>query len=273
MNAAESYKAGHLAQAIDAQLAEVKAHPTDAARRTFLFELLCFSGDLDRARRQLDAIRADEGELESAAANYRRLLDAEQARRRLFDEGVGPEILGEETPDLRARIEAVGLLRLGREAEAAARIAEANDALPPIRGTLNGKRFESLRDADDLFAGVLEVMAQGKYFWVALDQVVSVAMNPPRFPRDLIFAPARLELARETGEVFLPALYPGTSKHGDDGARLGRLTDWVSHGGDPGATLGVGARLFLVGDDDLPLLEWRELVCDEVESADEPAAG
>jgi type VI secretion system protein ImpE len=271
MNAAESYKAGHLAQAIEAQLGEVKAHPTDAARRTFLFELLCFSGDLDRARRQLDAIRADEGELESAAANYRRLLDAETARHRLFEEGIAPEFLGEATADLRARIEAVGLLRLGREAEAAALIVGANDALPPVAGTLNGKRFESLRDADDLFAGVLEVMAQGKYFWVALDQVVSVAMNPPRFPRDLLYAPARLELAQETGEVFLPALYPGTAKHGDDGVRLGRVTDWVTRGGESGATLGVGARLYLVDDDDLSLLEWRQLVRDE--SADEPAAG
>ncbi|MBV9123364.1 MAG: SciE type virulence protein, partial [Planctomycetes bacterium] len=33
----------------------------------------------------------------------------------------------------------------------------ANEAAPPVRGTLNDKPFASLRDCDDLFAGILEV--------------------------------------------------------------------------------------------------------------------
>jgi len=57
MDAGELFKAGRLAEAVAQQLQEVKAHPADQARRVFLFELLCFDGDLDRARRQADAIR------------------------------------------------------------------------------------------------------------------------------------------------------------------------------------------------------------------------
>jgi protein involved in temperature-dependent protein secretion len=42
--------------AIAAQTQEVKANPGDPARRTFLFELLCFTGDWDRAEKQVDVL-------------------------------------------------------------------------------------------------------------------------------------------------------------------------------------------------------------------------
>ncbi len=261
MDATELYRAGRLQEAIAAQLLEVKAHPADQGRRLFLFELAAFAGDLDRARRQLDAVHHDQPDLDLATLGYRKLLDSEQARRRFFADGVPPEILGEATDSIHRRIEAAGLLRLGRTAEAAALLEPANDAIAPIRGTLNGKPFGALRDADDLLGDVLEVFAQGKYFWVALGQVVGLGMKAPRFPRDLLYVPARLDLEAETGEVFLPALYPHTYAQADDGLKLGRVTDFAAAADGP--TLGVGSRLFLVDDDAIGLLEWREYVRDE----------
>ena len=268
MNATELYRAGRLVEAVEAQVREVKARPADAGLRLFLFELACFAGDLDRARRQIEAIHHDQPELDLATLGYRKLVDSEVARRRFFAEGVPPEVLGEPTESIRLRIEAAGLLRLGRSAEAAASLARADEATPPIRGTLNGKPFTTLRDADDLFGGVLEVMGQGKYFWVDLEQVVGLGMRPPRHPRDLLYFPARLDLASESGEVFLPALYPGSFEHADDPIKLGRATDWMSLEGGP--TVGVGSRTFLVDDDAIALLEWRELLVDGPSS---PAGG
>ena len=64
-----------------------------------------------------------------------------------------------------------------------------------------------------------------------------------------------------SGEAFLPALYPGTHGHKDDAVRLARAHDW--QGGDGTPTLGFGPRLYLVGDDGIPLLEFRELALDE----------
>ena len=43
----------------------------------------------------------------------------------------------------------------------------------------------------------------------------------------------------------------------DDQAKLGRMTDWQAPEGAP--VRGHGARLFLVGDDAIGLLDWREL--------------
>jgi type VI secretion system protein ImpE len=261
MTPTELYKAGKLREAVDAQVKEVKEHPADHSRRLFLFELLAFTGELDRARRQIDALKYDQPELDVAALSYRKLIDSEEMRRRVFDEGVAPGFLGEPSSHLAMRLEAAGLLRLGRPEDASSLLAQAEEATPPIKGKLNGKPFESLRDADDLFSGVLEVMAQGRYFWVGLDQIVSIAMNPPAFPRDLLYAPARIELESETGEVFLPVLYPTSYRHGDDQIRLGRMTDWVTSEG--GSVFGVGARIYLVDDDSASLLDFRELVRDD----------
>jgi type VI secretion system protein ImpE len=66
MNAGELYKAGRLAEAIEAQIQEVKANPIDNGKRLFLFELLAFAGDLDRARRQIDAVSYDDADLDMA---------------------------------------------------------------------------------------------------------------------------------------------------------------------------------------------------------------
>jgi type VI secretion system protein ImpE len=269
MTATELYKAGRLREAVDEQIRQVKANPADRGLRLFLFELLAFTGDLDRARRQIDALKFDSPDLETAAQSYRKLLDAEEARRKVFSEGTAPGFFGEPSAHLKLRVEAAGLLRLNRRPEAAALLAEADAVTPPVRGTLNGKAFESLRDTDDLFSGVLEVMAMGRYFWVGLDQIVTVAMNPPAFPRDLLYAPARLELADQSGEVFLPALYPGSYRHDDELIRLGRLTNWDA--ADDGPVLGVGARVLLAGDNDVTLLDWRELIITAGDSPDAAA--
>src|SRR5439155_17031224 len=147
-------------------------------KRLFLFELLAFSGDLDRARKQVDVVKYDQVELETAAQQYRLLLDAEGLRRRLFRDSLQPEFFGEVPEHARHRLEAVNRLREGRAAEAAELLAKANAEAPVVSGKLNGKPFEGLRDFDDLFGTVLEVLGNGRYFWVPLEQVATLAMKP-----------------------------------------------------------------------------------------------
>ena len=84
-----------------------------------------------------------------------------------------------------------------------------------------------------------------------------MTLNPPKFPRDLLSAPAA-EIADAAGDVFLPVLYPGSHEHSDEAqCGLGRLTDW--RGGEGGPVLGVGLRTFLADDDPVTLPEWREV--------------
>lgn len=261
MSADELFKAGRLREAIEAQTHEVKAHPAETAKRLFLFELLAFEGDLDRARKQIDALHFDQPELQAAVVTYRGLLDAETHRRALFLTGSPPpQFLTDPPAHIHLRLEAIAKLQAGDSAGAAAVLAQANADLPIIRGVLNGQAFDVLRDVDDLFGTVLEVMARGQYFWVPLEQVEHLTMGAPRFPRDLLWIPARLELADTTGDVFVPTLYPTSHAHTDELVRLGRMTDWRAD--ETGLTLGSGLRTFLAGDDPIGILEWRELAVD-----------
>src|SRR5262249_18467309 len=189
MNASDLLKAGKLKEAVEPKKKEVKATPADHGKRLFLFELLAFAGDLDRAARQVDAINYGEMERDTALLAYRKLLDAEQARRRLFRDGLKPQFLAEPPEHVQHRLDAVNRLRENRPAEAAEARAKAAALCPPLQGQLNGKPFTLLRDCDDLFAQVLEVMSQGNYFWVPLEQIDLLASNPPRFPRDLLWLP------------------------------------------------------------------------------------
>jgi type VI secretion system protein ImpE len=256
MNASDLFKQGQLAQAIDAQIAEVKSHPADHAKRLFLFELLVFNGDLERARKHLDIIKFDQVELEAATEKYRRLLDAEQTRRQVFDAGARPHFLDDVPLHAEMRLEAVLLLKDGKTAEAAGMMEEAQKNSPVVKGVFNEKTIEGLCDCDPLLGNILEVVARGQYCWVPVEQIETLDMNPPRFPRDLIWSPARLEMRKSAaGEVFLPAIYPSSYKDADERIKLGRITEFS----ETAPVLGKGGKLFLAGDDAVPLLEWREL--------------
>lgn len=254
MTATELFRAGKLADAINAQIAAVKAKPGDAGIRTFLFELLLFAGDVDRAVKHLDAVRAETPELVAAAEAYRGIVAAEKVRRAVAAGTEQPMFFGEIPEHAKLRVEA---LKNPTDPAIAEKFAAADKAAPDLVGSLNGKEFVGLRDADDLFGTVLEVFAQGKYFWVPFEQVASLTANPPKFPRDTIYLPARLTLADDSsGDVFVPTLYPDSYEHHDDAVKLGRATDWEN---GTGAVRGRGHRVILIGDDDVGLVDIREL--------------
>ena len=56
MTARQLYQAGQLGEAIQALGAELRNDPADARKRIFLFELLCFAGEYDRAEKHLDVL-------------------------------------------------------------------------------------------------------------------------------------------------------------------------------------------------------------------------
>ncbi len=259
MNATEHFKAGRLREAVDAQVSEVKAKPSDSERRVFLFELLLFTGELERARKQIDAIQYDEVERQTALLGYRSLLDSEEARRKVFRGEAAPEFFEEPFDSVRNRVEAVVALAKGDIETARKLLEDANEDAAPISAVANGKSVVELRDADDLFGTVLEVMAKGKYYWVPLESVAAMAFNPPKYPRDTVYFPAKLQLLDgSTGDVYLPVMYPGSHEHPDDLVKLGRSTEWRDHGG-LGPILGCGQKTLLAGEDALGLLELRDL--------------
>ncbi len=259
MTGSELFQAGRLRDAIDAQVAKVKAQPTDRPARFFLFELFLFAGDLDRARKQLDVLKYDEPRHLAAAEQYKAALESETKRRAVFAGTEQPKVLAAAPDHVRQRLEALPYLARGEQAEARKRLDEANAAVPNLTGTINGKPFDRLYDADERFGTVLEVFATGGvYTWVPLEQVASITMNPPQAPRDVLLRPASILLTDGvSGDVLLPGMYPDTYLHEDDEIRLGRATEWL--GADGEVARGAGGKLFLTKDGTAPLAGWADL--------------
>jgi type VI secretion system protein ImpE len=266
--AKELFEAGKLNEAIEQVTNEVKANPLDTSRRTFLFELLCFAGDWERAEKQLDVVGHQSTQAELGAMIYRANIKAENERRRLFNEGVQPHFLKEPPAYIDLHISALNQARQGQLAEARATLNKAEEERPAISGKLNGEEFQDFRDYDDFVAPVLELIVKDKYVWMPFEQIKSIEIKPPKQLRDLLWASARVEALDGTiGEVYVPGLYSGTSEHSDDQARLGRVTDWQQLSDDLFRT--VGLKMFRVDEEDKTLFEAQSV---QFNSASENAA-
>lgn len=258
MKAKELLDANQLAAAVADLTQEVKQHPADVRLRTFLFEVLCFSGEFARAERQLDVIGHQDEQTGIGVEVYRQLMKAESARRSVFHEHHLPTFLTEPPTYVRQQLEVIAHLQAGNVREAKRLFETSCQATPTFACRVNGQESSVFRDVDDRTANVLEVFAHDAYLWIPFEQVVRITMNPPRYLRDLLWTPASVEvMGRSPVEVFLPVLYVGSQLHANEQIRLGRLSDWVELG--EGLVGGVGQKMFLVGDDATALLEIREL--------------
>jgi type VI secretion system protein ImpE len=227
MNANDLYREGKIEDAIKLLSAELRNDPTDVRRRTFLFELLCFMGELDRAEKQLDILSDLSREAGMGTLIYRSALQAERLRREMFDKKTFPQ----------------------------------TEAAPIERGILNGVEIGAIEDADPRIGLRLEVYAAGSYLWLPMAHITSIRMEAPRRVRDLIWIPAILKTgpqcgALDLGEVLVPALTPSAFRHADTSVRLGRQTVWEEVDGN---ATPAGQKLLLVDGEEFPILEVRTL--------------
>src|SRR5437868_6818125 len=175
MNAKESFHGGDLQGAIAAASEEVKRHPGQTSPRALLAELLCFSGELERADKHLDAIGQQDPEAMLGVAVLRQLVRAELSRREFYEQGRVPEFLTPPPPHVRLALEASICLREGKPGEAAAKLDEAETCRPHLAGTRDDRPFDDFRDVDDLTATFFEVFTTtGKYYWIPNERVESI---------------------------------------------------------------------------------------------------
>jgi type VI secretion system protein ImpE len=248
------FRAGKLDEAIAAAQAALRKAPTDLNARVLLGELLAFSGNLERADVVLDAASAIDPSTALVVAEFRQLIRADMARRQLFRDGRVPEFLSDPTETQRLQLAALVALREGDVAEAARQAEAAEAARPHVAGVHGAAAFDDLRDADDLLAGSFEVLTTtGKYFWIPTERVQTLEFQAPKRPRDLLWRCASMSVADgPDGVVYLPAIYAADEVLADP-LRLGRETDWREAEGAP--VRGLGQRLFIVGEDAVPMME------------------
>ncbi len=249
---------GNLAQAIDSVTQQIKNDPTQPSLRAALFELLCLTGEWDRAEKQLQVISHQDAALQMGIQVYVNNLKAERSRVQLFEKGVPPHFMTEPPPYADLLVEALQALISGDLAKSRQMMNEAEEQRPALSGLLNGKPFQDFRDASDLTASVLELIIHDKYTWLPWESVKSIEINPPRQLRDVVWIPAKIESKAGTeGEVFLHALYPNSFKHSDPNVQLGKTTEWSEAG--PEIFLPAGSRLFCYDDRDVSIFETQSI--------------
>jgi type VI secretion system protein ImpE len=265
-------RAGELQAAIEEVTREVKNNPTHGNSRTFLFELLSFAGEFERAEKQLEAIGHQDVKTEMGTMVYRNNLKAERERLHLFKQGVHPAFLTEPPEYVDWQLSAINNFRLGNLQEARALLDRAEEARPAFKGTADGKPFEDFRDYNDFVAPVLELIVKNQYVWLPIEHVRSIEIQPPKTLRDLLWTPVTVESIDGTvGEVYIHTLYCGSSEHPNDMVKLGRMTDWQEV--EEGFYTGSGLRSFLVDDEDKALFDLKLIEFDhpEPEQASPPA--
>ncbi len=233
MDPQQLLKAGKLTEAISALSSQLRDNPADARGRTFLFELLCFAGEYDRAEKQLNVLEQESSkESMLGTLQYRAALHAEKTRVDMFDKKSYPK-----------------------------QVLNGHSSAP-VSGKLNGREFESISDADSRFGEKLELFAGGDYMWISFHDIATLRMEAPKRLRDLLWAPAKLVTgpdfhSRDLGEILVPVISPGSFQHSSDEVRLGRVSEWCED--EVGDIAPFGQKTLLVDGDEFPFLEIREL--------------
>jgi type VI secretion system protein ImpE len=205
--------------------------------------LLCFAGEHDRAEKHLNLLAEQSPQAKLGAVLYFSALHAERLRTDMFRKKDFPA---------------------GSSAE------EEED----IKGTLNGKPFESIEDSDPRIGQRLEVFAAGAYLWIPFKHIVSIEMEAPKRVRDLLWIPTLVRTGpafkdKELGEVLMPVLSPLSFEDADVNVKLGRLSDWRQKDDE---AVPVGMKQFLVDGEDIPILDVRKIEL-QTEETSEAAAG
>jgi type VI secretion system protein ImpE len=253
MTARDLLADGNLSGAVAAQLAHVARWPADPAARLFLAELLALAGDLPAARDELRLIDSPDPGWPGQRRRFVHVLKAEHAR---SVRGRRPAFPHPAPVHARARRRALLALQAGDPAAAERWIDRADEAAPHLLGHWNGREFDGLRDAGDRFAQVLEAFAGEHYVWLPLDQVRRVRLDPPAGVLDVAFRPARVTLVGgQELAVVVPLTYPGSAAAGDAFA-LGQDVDFPDRGGP---ACGVGAKVYMLGDEEVALADCRQL--------------
>lgn len=254
-------KSGDLNAAKDALQTAVRADPSDQKLRVFLFQLLCVTGEWKRAITQLKLCAELDPIAIPMAQAYREAIICEVFREKVFAGEKDPLIFGEPAEWIALMIEANRALAAGNAGEAATVRAKAFDLVPDATGTINGTKFDWVADADMRLGPLLEIIINGKYYWMPFDAIDTLSVEEPEDLRDAVWTAANLKV-KAGGEVvaMIPTRYPGTHLCKDDAAILARATTWADAGAE--TYVGTGQRLLSIGDTDIALMDLRALVMD-----------
>ena len=237
---------------------DVRASPSDAKLRVFLFQLLCVVGQWDRALNQLKVASELDALALPMAQMYGEAVRCEIIRDDVFDGKKSPMVLGQPEQWLALLIESRLRAGRGEVAQSEELRLRAFEEAPTSSGSLDGTPFAWIADADSRLGPVVEAIINGRYYWVPFSRLREVTLEAPEDLRDLVWMPAHFQF-ENGGEslALIPARYPGSQGAADGSVALSRKTTWDPIADD--AYRGLGQRIIATDAGETPFLEIRAL--------------
>ena len=264
MNFQDLLHAGNLSEVREELTQKVKKNPTDMQLRTYLFEVLSFQGEFQRAGRQLDVVSQYNADNELATQMYKNILQAELQRQEVFQKGVKPHFVFDEPEYVALHIEAIQALHAENFGKAKELLDRSAEMRQPVKAQVNGKPCSEFLDGDDRIGPFLEAIVNQVYLWIPFEDIGKITISAPKFLRDLLWIPAQLESPKgPIGPTFLPVLYPESYTSDQDFVRLGRTTIWEVLG--DAILLGKGQHSFMIDGNEQAMLEVREIEFEQIE--------
>jgi type VI secretion system protein ImpE len=265
--AEQSLKSGDPAAALAHLQEQVRAKPADARLRIFLFQLLCVTGQWDRALNQLSVASSLDPEALAMAQTYEAAVRCEAIRDEVFAGKKSPLIFGQPEQWLALLIESMLVAGSGEPGRSAELRALAFEAAPTSSGDVDSRPFEWISDADSRLGPVLEAVINGRYYWVPFSRLIKIDFEPPEDLRDLVWLPAHLQFENGGESVALiPTRYSGSAASPDGLIVLARKTIWEEIG--PDAHRGFGQRVFATDTEDVSILDVRSLTLSTAEETE-----
>lgn len=271
MQPQELLKQGKPREALVALQGLVRAQPQDSKLRVFLFQLLAVLGDWERSLAQLQIAAQMDAKNLLMAQMCRQAIACEMLRAEVFEGKRSPTVVGETSEWMGMLLEAARLTAQGNGRAGAELRARALEAAPTTGGTVEVEvegatadhPFEWIADADARMGPMLEVVVDGRYFWVPFERIKEIRIEKPADLRDAVWLPVHLMWSTAASTVALiPSRYAGTETSQDGNVLLSRTTEWEDAGSD--LFVGRGQRVLATDSGEYPLMAVRKIALNSV---------
>jgi type VI secretion system protein ImpE len=257
MTPEELLKEGRLDETLKTLQQVVRDDPANPKPRVFLFQLFSVLGDWKRADTQIQVLSEMDSDSLMLSRIFAPILFCEAIRGDVFAGKRTPIIFGEPPEWIGSLAEAMAFFGKG-EFKAGAKLRDkAFEEAPMSAGKVNGESFEWIADADERLGPVLEVILEGRYYWIPFCRIRQILIEPVTDLRDLVWAPAQF-VWENGGQAsgHIPSRYAGTERSENGDLRLARKTEWLDK---VGIHIGIGQRILATDAGEYPLLEIRTI--------------
>ena len=186
--------------------------------RVFLFQLLSVQGDWERALTQLNTAAEMDASALAMAQMYREALQCEVLRAEVF---AGHGRRWSSASRRRGSGSARSAAADGRGATTHAAGDAPRSGLRGGAGHAGHDRRPAVRNGSRMriprLGPVLEAIVNGRYYWIPIQHIRQIDVEPPTDLRDLVWMPAHFMWANGGEAVgVIPTRYPGSERSDDD---------------------------------------------------------